>query len=122
MRTSVPHERIRVRAGEVEKGVTRRLPQLQDLAERIAASLPGPRGALCFQAIVDDNGDASVFDINARFGGVYPLAHRAGAAFGRWLMEDRLQLPSSANDDWRNGVTMRSEERTSELQPLMRSS
>src|SRR3546814_8281826 len=42
MRTSVPHERIRVRAGEVEKGVTRRLPQLQDLAERIAAALPGP--------------------------------------------------------------------------------
>src|SRR3546814_6314663 len=38
MRTSVPHERIRVRAGEVEKGVTRRLPQLQDLAERIARS------------------------------------------------------------------------------------
>src|SRR3546814_3383661 len=68
MRTSVPHERIRVRAGEVEKGVTRRLPQLQDLAERIAAALPGPRGALCFQAIVDDNGDASVFEINARFG------------------------------------------------------
>src|SRR3546814_3233582 len=99
MRTSVPHERIRVRAGEVEKGVTRRLPQLQDLAERIAAALPGPRGALCFQAIVDDNGDASVFEINARFGGGYPLAHRAGAAFGRWLMEERLQLPSSANED-----------------------
>src|SRR3546814_2752125 len=82
------------------------MPQLQDLAERIAAALPGPRGALCFQAIVDDNGDASVFEINARFGGGYPLAHRAGAAFGRWLMEERLQLPSSANDDWRNGVTM----------------
>lgn len=106
LRASVPHERIRVRAGEVEKGVTRRLPQLQDLAERIAAALPGPRGALCFQAIVDDNGNASVFEINARFGGGYPLAHRAGAAFGRWLMEERLQLPSSANDDWRNGVTM----------------
>src|SRR3546814_1692610 len=81
--------------------------RISDWSSDVCSSdLPGPRGALCFQAIVDDNGDASVFEINARFGGGYPLAHRAGAAFGRWLMEERLQLPSSANDDWRNGVTM----------------
>src|SRR3546814_4218985 len=98
MRTSVPHERIRVRAGEVEKGVTRRLPQLQDLAERIPAALPGPRGALCFQAIVDDNGDASVFEITARFGGGYPLARPAAEAFGRWLLAERLQLPRRSAD------------------------
>ncbi len=106
LRSAVPHERVQVRAGEVEKGITRRLPQLTALARQIAAVLPQPRGALCFQAIVDSDDQASVFEINARFGGGYPLAHRAGAGFSRWLLEDRLGLASTAHDDWREGVMM----------------
>lgn len=90
MLAAVPHERLRVRAGEVEKGITRRSATLQAIAGRLAEVLPSPRGALCFQAIVDDAGRTSVFEINARFGGGYPLAHRAGAAFTRWLLEERL--------------------------------
>src|SRR3546814_1211759 len=101
LRAAIPHERVQVRAGEVEKGITRRVPRLEALARRIAAILPAPSGALCFQAIVAPDGEASVFEINARFGGGYPLAHRAGAPFTRWLMEEALGFPSSADDDWR---------------------
>lgn len=105
LRAVVPHQRLSVRAGEVEKGVTVREPALLALAEQLAAVLPGPSGALCFQAMIDGDGSAAMFEINARFGGGYPLAHRAGATFTRWLLEERLGLaPTVAG--WREGVTM----------------
>lgn len=103
---AVPHERLQVRAGEVEKGRTRRMPMLEEMAIRIADALPGPRGAMCFQAMVDEAGRAAVFEINARFGGGYPLAHRAGATMTRWLLEERLGLPRTAANNWRENVAM----------------
>lgn len=106
LRCAVPHWRIQTRAGEVEKGVTRRVAALQAIAERLAQVLPGPRGALCFQAMVAPDGTPSVIEINARFGGGYPLAHRAGAHFARWLIEERLGRPASAGNAWRENLTM----------------
>ncbi|NWK98775.1 hypothetical protein DM806_24555 [Sphingobium lactosutens] len=102
----VPHHRVQVRAGEVEKGVTGRPIQLLDMAEKLAAALPGARGALCYQAIIAADGTAKLFEINARFGGGYPLAESAGASFAQWLIEERLSLPSSASNDWTTGVMM----------------
>jgi carbamoyl-phosphate synthase large subunit len=106
LQCAVPHERLRVRSGEVEKGVTVRHPALLDIATRLGRSLKGARGAMCFQARVDAEGRASVFEINARFGGGYPLAHRAGACFTRWMLEERMGLPCTVADDWREGVLM----------------
>ena len=106
-RAAVPHQRLRVRAGEVEKGTTCRHAALHDIAEKLAAALPGPRGALCFQAIVSDSQDVSVFEINARFGGGYPLADAAGARFTKWILEEHAGLPSTAsNESWRDNLTM----------------
>lgn len=104
--TAIPHERVQVRAGEVEKGITRRMPDLAAIARRIAEVLPGPSGALCFQAIIGDDGKPSIFEINARFGGGFPLAHHAGARFSQWLLEEQLGRAPGAHDDWRDGVTM----------------
>lgn len=106
LRTAIPHERVQTRAGEVEKGITRRLPQLMEIARQIGRALPEPRGALCFQAMIAPDGNASVFEINARFGGGYPLAHQAGATFSSWLLEEQLGLNCNAHDDWQDGVTM----------------
>lgn len=106
LRCAIPHERLAVRAGEVEKGITRRCEALTTIARSLAIELPQPRGALCFQAMVDQDGAASVFEINARFGGGYPLAHRAGATFAQWLIEEALGMRTSAHDDWQPGVTM----------------
>ncbi|QYM77509.1 ATP-grasp domain-containing protein [Horticoccus luteus] len=106
LRCAVPHWRIETRGGEVSKGRTERVPALEKAAKQIAAALPGARGALCFQAIVNERGEAGVFELNARFGGGYPLAHRAGARFSQWLLEEVAGLPCTANDDWKEGVTM----------------
>lgn len=106
LQCAVPHRRIEVRAGEVSKGRTERVPALLEAAAKLAAVLPGVRGPLCFQAAVQESGEYGVFEINARFGGGYPLAHRAGARFSQWLLEESVGRPSSACDDWRSGVTM----------------
>ncbi|WP_423605183.1 ATP-grasp domain-containing protein [Sphingomonas sp. MS122] len=106
LRSVVPHRRVQVRAGEVEKGVTGWQRQLMDIAEQMAACLPGPYGALCYQAIITADGSAKVFEINARFGGGYPLADYAGASFAQWLIEERLALPSTAANKWIAGVAM----------------
>jgi len=103
---AVPHLRCEIRAGEVSKGVTARHPLLTDFSSRLAEALPGARGALCFQSIITAEGKGVVFEINARFGGGYPLAHRSGAQFSRWLLESVAGITSSASDNWREGVTM----------------
>jgi carbamoyl-phosphate synthase large subunit len=106
LRCAVPHERVEVRAGEVAKGLTERHKELCDIARKVAVVLQGACGPVCFQAMVDDVRGVAVFEINARFGGGYPLAHRAGARFSQWLLEEVSGLPATANDNWRAGVTM----------------
>lgn len=106
LQCAVPHQRLRIRAGEVEKGFTTRDPSLCELARNLAAVLDRPFGPLCFQTIVDASGQGSVFEINARFGGGYPLTHRAGATFTRWLIEQCLNLPRTMGDRWQSDVVM----------------
>ncbi|MDZ5696504.1 ATP-grasp domain-containing protein [Chelativorans sp. M5D2P16] len=106
LRNAVAHRRLRVRAGEVEKGRTERDPVLRRLAEGVARALPLARGVLCFQVIADERTGPCVFDINARFGGGYPLVHYAGGEYTRWLLEEVAGLPSTAHDNWRAGALM----------------
>jgi carbamoyl-phosphate synthase large subunit len=88
LRAVVPHQRIEVRAGEVNKGVTCKIPRLIELGRAVARAIPGLRGPACFQAIMDDAADGTprVIEVNARFGGGYPLAHAAGAEFTTYLL------------------------------------
>jgi len=104
---AVPHERLEVRAGEVSKGRTLHHPALSEIAALIVRALPGLRGPFCFQAIIDEKDKPFVFEVNARFGGGYPLTHRAGAHFTRWILEEALQRrPLAPFHDWLTGVTM----------------
>ncbi len=104
---AVPHARIATRGGEVNKGVTKRLSVLQELSHKVAAALPGAWGPLCFQAILDERIGPSVFEINARFGGGYPLANRAGADGPERLLRHVAGMPSAPPvTDWIDGLTM----------------
>jgi carbamoyl-phosphate synthase large subunit len=108
---AVPRRRIEVRAGEVSKGVTVRSAVLQDLAARVCEALPGACGALNVQVFVDGDvnepDNLTVIEINARYGGGFPLSLEAGADFPRWMLEELLGLPSTASpDDWRSGLVM----------------
>ena len=106
LRSAVPHLRLSVRAGEVEKGRVVRDPRFERIARKLVKALPGPRGVMCFQIIDDVRRGPRVFEINARFGGGYPLADRAGATFARWLLAECLGRESGAHDHWIDGVEM----------------
>jgi len=106
LRCVIPHRRLQIRAGEVEKGRTERVPALRTIAERLVGALPGLRGVACFQVIDDAALGPQVIEINARFGGGYPLADHAGAPFARWLLEEVTGRACTANDEWRAGAEM----------------
>jgi carbamoyl-phosphate synthase large subunit len=105
---AVPRRRLEVRGGEISKGVTVRAAALQDLTARVCHALPGPYGTLNVQVFWDEaTGALNVIELNARFGGGYPLSHQAGAHFPRWLIEELLGLPSTARPDaWQDGLVM----------------
>lgn len=107
-RGAVPRQRLEVRAGEVVKAVTARIPPLLDLAEQLAKSLPGAFGVLNLQLFYEAaTGHLRIIEINPRFGGGFPLSHRAGAPFVRWLVELAAgRVPDYDVPPWRDGLMM----------------
>jgi len=103
---TVPHWRMEVRSGEVAKGITVKDPRLMSLGRRIAESLPGAYGPMNIQCFMDDSGDLKVIEINPRFGGGYPLAHKAGAPFVAWIIEELEGHKLSYFEDWQDGLAM----------------
>lgn len=103
---ALPHWRMEVRAGEVSKGLTVKDRRLMDLARSLADALPGAYGPLNIQCFVDDSGTIRIIEINARFGGGYPLAHRAGGRFTDWLLDELEGKRLSYFDDWTDDLAM----------------
>jgi carbamoyl-phosphate synthase large subunit len=104
---AVPHFRMEVRGGEVSKGVTVKNREMMELAGTLVESMPGAGGALNVQCFSTAAGNLKVIEINARFGGGYPLAHRAGAPIARWLIEEIMgREPQELFDGWKDGLTM----------------
>ena len=104
---AVPCRRLEVRAGEVSKGLTVKNRPLMELARSIAETLPGARGPLNVQIFEDEAGGMRVIEINARFGGGYPLAHRAGARFAQWILEESQGKPvEPAFGAWQDDLAM----------------
>jgi len=103
---AVPHWRMEVRAGEVSKGVTLKDRRLMNLARAVAEALPGAYGPLNIQCFMDDAGAIRIIEINARFGGGYPLAHQAGGRFTDWLLDELEGKRISYYDDWIDDLAM----------------
>jgi carbamoyl-phosphate synthase large subunit len=104
---AVPQFRMEIRGGEVSKGVTVKNREMIELANTIVENMPGAYGALNVQCFSTASGDLKVIEINARFGGGYPLAHRAGAPITRWLIEEILgREPQEPVESWEDGLTM----------------
>src|SRR5690606_1513454 len=99
--------RLETRAGEVSKAVTVRNDDMISQVANLARKLPGARGAISIQAIAAPDGRLSFIEINARFGGGFPLSAAAGANFPRWLIEWELgRSPNISMFDFEDGVTM----------------
>ena len=102
----VPHHRKTVRAGEVCFAKTVRIPAFRNIADQFGQTFRGLWGNICFQGFVDDVGNATVFEINARFGGGYPICDRAGGSFAKWILQDLSGSTPDYHDNWKEGVRM----------------
>jgi carbamoyl-phosphate synthase large subunit len=103
---AVPHKRIEVRGGEVSKAMILRDPHVIAVARKAAEALPGAYGPLNVQCFVDGE-TVVITEINARFGGGYPIAFESGANFPLWLLQPGLhqELPGYY-ECWRDNLTM----------------
>jgi carbamoyl-phosphate synthase large subunit len=82
-------------------------PELISLVSRVAETLPGAYGAMNVQCFLTPKEDIRIIEINGRFGGGYPLSHRAGAHMTTWLIEEAMGLtPCGPFDRWEDGLLM----------------
>lgn len=107
LRCVVPRQRIEVRGGEVAKAMTVRNGLVTELFSKLG-DLPGARGVLTIQAFVNRATSASSFiEINARFGGGYPLTRHAGADYQQMLVDEYLNgHRPETSDNWRDRTVM----------------
>jgi len=89
----VPRQRLAVRSGEVEKGVTVRDDTLIESTIRLANVLEDLCGVFCCQCRRGENGPPRFFEVNPRFGGGAPLSIAAGANLPLYLLQDVLSQP-----------------------------
>lgn len=103
----VPRERIEIRAGEINKGYTRKNYLVSYLKERMEY-MPGVIGCICMQLFFSDSSQEVVgIEINPRFGGGYPLSYYAGADFPNWILKEYLMNESIPySEDWRDNTLM----------------
>lgn len=101
----VPRKRLKVRGGEVERAVTIDDGYFREHVFRIADRFK-PLGAINIQCHVTPGGPVFT-EINARFGGGYPLADEAGAGFPELLVElVSGRHPSGCLGRYRRGLVM----------------
>jgi carbamoyl-phosphate synthase large subunit len=102
---AVPRRRLEVRAGEVSKGVTVKVAEVEELVRDLALTLPGAYGVLNVQIFFEpDSGALNIIEINPRFGGGYPLSHEAGADFITALL--RSDHGERCSVSWEPGTVM----------------
>jgi carbamoyl-phosphate synthase large subunit len=86
----IPRERLEIRAGEVNKAITRRAWFIDKTASKFA-HVSGLRGCISIQLFVSNETNAIYgIEINPRFSGGFPLSYLAGANFPKWIIQEYL--------------------------------
>lgn len=107
VKSIVPRERVEIRAGEINKGYTRK-NFLVDLLKQNMDFLPGVVGCICIQLFYRESDDDVVgIEINPRFGGGYPLSYYANANFPQNIVEEYFEgKVLGYTNDWLDGTLM----------------
>jgi len=103
----VPRQRIEVRGGEVNKGITRKNFLVDYLKDKMN-HLDGAQGCLTAQFFVNNESNNVIgIEINPRFGGGYPLTYFSGANYSKWVIEEYLfNKQLDYFDEWEDNLLM----------------
>lgn len=103
----VPRERIKIRAGEINKGLTEKEPLTQYLYDRLE-TIEGCVGCICIQVFLNPaTGDVVGIEINPRFGGGYPQTYAAGGNYAEYLIREYFLGEEVAyKEDWKDHLLM----------------
>ena len=97
----VPRERLKIRAGEINKGITRKNIIVDFLKQRMD-KIPGVVGSISLQLFYRES-DNQIYgiEINPRFGGGYPLTYHAKANYPEYILREYiLNQDISYTDSW----------------------
>lgn len=86
LRCAVPRHRIETRGGEISKGITRKNSIYYFVLEKLK-KLNGARGPMTLQIFSNKN-KFSAIELNARFGGGYPMSYLSGANFPEMIIKE----------------------------------
>lgn len=103
----VPRERIKIRAGEINKGHTVKCPLMDYIKERLD-KIEGCIGCICIQVFFNPlTEDVVGIEINPRFGGGYPQSYAAGGNYPEMLIKEYFLGEKIAYiDDWKDNMLM----------------
>ena len=104
----VPRERIKIRAGEINKGRTVKCPLMDYIKERLD-KIEGCIGCICIQVFFNPlTEDVVGIEINPRFGGGYPQSYAAGGNYPEMLIKEYFLGEKIAYiDDWKDNMFTR---------------
>jgi len=104
---AVQRKRLKVRGGEVERGVTIKDIRIFRIVEKIVENFK-PRGVINIQFIFDAKSDEYLLmEINPRFGGGFPLAYKAGANYIKLLVDMIYNIELKSNiGNYKEGLYM----------------
>lgn len=107
LKCAVPRKRIFVRAGEINKGVTKKNCILKEFKQKLAV-IEGAIGCLTIQVFCHKMTNAILaIEINPRFGGGYPLSYLAGANYPQWIIQEYLNNHEIDEfDNWKENLLM----------------
>lgn len=103
----VPRERLKVREGEITKGITRKNYILSFLKKKMDY-MEGVRGSICIQVFYrESDNDIKAIEINPRFGGGFPLSYYAKANYVEYIIREYL-MGETINyaEDWLDRTMM----------------
>ncbi|MDO6759409.1 ATP-grasp domain-containing protein [Tamlana sp. 2_MG-2023] len=103
----VPRKRIEVRDGEVNKGITDKNVLVEYIKTHLN-TIEGVKGCLTAQFFKHKKTHKIYgIEINARFGGGFPLSYLAGANYAKWIIEEYLfNKPVENYDGWEDKLLM----------------
>jgi carbamoyl-phosphate synthase large subunit len=107
VKSIVPRERLEIRAGEINKGYTRKIYLVDFLKERMEY-LKGVVGCICIQLFYNEQkNNVYGIEINPRFGGGYPLSYHAKADFPLFILQEYFGNENvDYSGDWLNNTLM----------------